>query len=64
MRQEEILKRFCAVTNDRNGAISVLVQKVSMRKIAKFNCKFPSVRTENSVYMRINFHPHGPDNSE
>jgi len=28
-------------------------------KIAIFKCKFPSVRTENSVYMRINFRPYG-----
>jgi len=51
----------CATTLGNNVAPSVRMDGNLQLNftIAKFRCKFPSIWTENSIYMRINFHPYG-----
>jgi len=53
------IQRLISVRKDgkyRNLAVNFRPYR---RKIAKFNCKFPYLWTENSVYMCINFRPYG-----
>ena len=48
-----------SVIKDGNQALNLAIFRPSGLKIAKFNCKYPSIWTENSVYMCVNFRPYG-----
>jgi len=53
------IQRLISFHKDGNQVLNLAIFRPYGPKIVKFSCKFPSVRMENSEYMRINFRPHG-----